>query len=69
MTRKDYVLIAKTIANLDEIVDEFTIEVIAEAFAVALEKTNPRFDYKRFFGACKLSDNKIKEIQASLRSL
>ena len=66
MTRKDYVLIARVIANLDEIVDDFTREVIAEQFATALEATNPNFDFDRFFKACKMSDKHMDEVRKQL---
>jgi hypothetical protein len=52
MTRKDFELIAETLKNLDECLDELSLEVTVEAFALALLKTNPRFDRARFRSAC-----------------
>jgi hypothetical protein len=45
MTRKDYVLIADTLANL-------TLSLVAEELATALETDNPRFNRARFLDAC-----------------
>lgn len=55
MTRKDYVLIAKVIAD---IVSDFGQEepvqpsLIAEELADALAGDNPNFDRERFLTAC-----------------
>ena len=66
MTRKDYIAIAKTIASLDEIVDDYALEAIAEAFAHTLEAENPRFDRKRFISASTATDSKREAILAQL---
>jgi len=57
MTRKDFELIAKVIANFPRIdyATESTLEEIAEDFATALSKENPRFDTARFLKACGVS--------------
>ena len=48
MTRKDYVLIARTIKGLGPI----NAYAIAMRFAETLERENPRFDAGRFLAAC-----------------
>lgn len=50
MTRKDFVLIASTVASLP--VNKETRKAIARDFAIALETTNPAFDRDRFVTAC-----------------
>lgn len=50
MTRKDYILIATTVAGLD--MDPCQRGDVARAFCRSLETTNPRFDSPRFFAAC-----------------
>lgn len=52
MTRKDYVVIAEVIKNLDEVIDSYALEVLADNMAEALESDNPRFDRARFLVAC-----------------
>jgi hypothetical protein len=52
MTRKDYVLIADVIKNLDECIDSDGLEALADNMADALESDNPRFDRARFLDAC-----------------
>ena len=52
MTRKDFVLIAEVIRNLDEVLDETALEVLAENMAEALADTNTQFDTARFLTAC-----------------
>lgn len=50
MTRKDFNLIAQTIASLDLApIDRLHV---AREFASALRSTNDRFDYHRFVDAC-----------------
>jgi len=57
MTRKDYVLIAKTFNNLmgdfnncgD---DSVSLSLVAQELADTLAKDNPRFDSARFLVAC-----------------
>lgn len=66
MTRKDYIAIAKTISSLDEIVDDYALEAIAEAFADSLAVENPRFDRKRFIVASTATDSKREAILAQL---
>lgn len=50
MTRKDYNLIASTVAGLD--MSPHQRGDVARAFCRSLETTNPRFDALRFFAAC-----------------
>ena len=57
MTRKDYVLIADTLANLMSDFnnggeDSVSLSLVAEELATALETDNPRFDRHRFLVAC-----------------
>ena len=52
MTRKDYVVIAEVIKNLDEVIDSYALEVLADNMAEALESYNPRFDRARFLVSC-----------------
>ena len=62
MTRKDYVIIAESIANATELtkilggIDEETrdrvISLIANKIASGLEMDNSRFDRDRFLTAC-----------------
>jgi hypothetical protein len=52
MTRKDFILIAEVIRNLDEVLDEYALEVLAENMAEALADTNTQFDQARFLSAC-----------------
>lgn len=48
MSRKDYILIAATIAALPPKMRE----TVAKAFLESLAGTNPLFDKGRFFAAC-----------------
>lgn len=52
MTRKDYVILADVIKNLDEVIDSYALEALAENMSDALAKDNPRFDRARFLVAC-----------------
>lgn len=52
MTRKDFRLIAETIADLD-LHPSDTVKV-ARAFAKALRSTNSAFDAERFIDACRV---------------
>ena len=52
MTRKDYVMIADVIKNLDECIDSYGLDVLVENMSDALAKDNPRFDRARFLAAC-----------------
>jgi hypothetical protein len=51
MTRKDYVLIAKTINDAYYLDDNYKL-TIARDFADELGLDNPRFDRDRFLAAC-----------------
>ena len=62
MTRKDYVVIAEVIKNLDECIDSYGLEVLADNMADALESDNPRFDRARFLAACGINDAKFKAV-------
>jgi hypothetical protein len=50
MTRKDFQLIAATIAGLE--VGAETKRYVARSFAEALRSTNPNFNADRFVTAC-----------------
>lgn len=50
MTKKDFQLIADTIASFE--VDEAITYSMAERFADRLAETNPRFNRDRFIKAC-----------------
>jgi hypothetical protein len=57
MTRKDYVMIAEVIADLmadfnNGRSDEFSLSLVAQELANALEADNDRFDSARFLTAC-----------------
>ena len=57
MTRKDYVLIAETLANLMNDFnnggeDSVSLSLVAQELADALQGDNPRFDRARFLDAC-----------------
>jgi len=52
MTRKDYVMLAEVVKNLDEVIDEYALEVLAGNMADALAADNDRFDRGRFLSAC-----------------
>jgi hypothetical protein len=53
MSRKDYVLIAETIAQLDI---EYPVKaIIAQEFARKLSTTNGNFDRARFLKACGIN--------------
>ena len=52
MTRKDFELIAKVVANTLSTVTEDSRQCLALDFAAQLGKTNTRFDQVRFVKAC-----------------
>lgn len=56
MTRKDYELIAGVLANLNEMVDDYVLEAIAEVFADSLAGTNANFNRDRFITACGVTN-------------
>lgn len=59
MSRKDFVLIAKTINSIeDELsnageISQAAYQTIALRFAAALASTNPNFNRQRFIDACQ----------------
>lgn len=54
MTKKDFELIAKIIATIDNRWQvNLTSQLVAEHFAIELAATNPRFDRTKFIAACK----------------
>lgn len=56
MTKKDFELIARVLKagrNADRPDSSITVDAIAEDFAGALAKENPRFDRRRFLKACQ----------------
>lgn len=67
MTRKDYILIAKVLANYSA-EGGVTIErdEIARALAHAFEAENPRFDRAKFLRASSFSDSDREAILAQL---
>lgn len=56
MTKKDYELIAGVIRSIGVNGIESDRVDMAQAFARALEDTNPRFDRDRFLAACGVDD-------------
>jgi hypothetical protein len=53
MTKKDFILIAQVLkASSTSPMNRCVIKDIALTFASELQKTNPRFDTKRFVEAC-----------------
>ena len=54
MTRKDFVMIAEIINNIE---DKDTRNLVAVNFAQSLKKTNERFDVQRFVTACTKKRN------------
>lgn len=53
MTRKDYVAVAKIIADNDSGMSIWTVRArIADALAEMFAADNPRFDRERFLKAC-----------------
>ena len=52
MTRKDFELIAKVVANTLATTTEHGRQCLALDFANALKATNPRFNMTRFVKAC-----------------
>lgn len=53
MSQKDYVAIARVIAEVDDLQ---TRKYIAEGLAVFCKKDNPRFQRSKFLDACNASD-------------
>lgn len=49
MTRKDFVLIAEVVSQIE---DGWTRDITAKRFAAMLAATNPSFDAPRFLTAC-----------------
>jgi hypothetical protein len=52
MTRKDYVMIAKTIKGHIDGKDDHVMRGFALSMVIELQKDNPRFDRGRFLEAC-----------------
>lgn len=50
MTRKDFQMLAETIAGAS--IDRSAREMLANDFAARLAQTNPRFNRARFISAC-----------------
>jgi hypothetical protein len=65
MTRKDYVILAEVIKNLDEVIDSYALEVLADNMADALESDTPRFNRHRFLVACGVYDSIIADVLAT----
>ena len=57
MTRKDYILIARVLADLvdAEPHKKHSVTILARRFALAFETDNPSFDYDRFMSACHIA--------------
>lgn len=67
MTKKDYELIAKTIAG--SVLASEDRRIIAGEFAEALRGTNPNFDTDRFVAACMGEIPKRKAKPVGTKSL
>jgi hypothetical protein len=52
MTKKDFVLLADTLAGSKHYMDQAGYELVCRVFASRLAQTNPRFDRERFLKAC-----------------
>lgn len=50
-TKKDFIATAKMIAEMN---DRDEAKKMAENFANIYSRQNPRFDYSRFYSACKV---------------
>lgn len=50
-TKKDFIQTAKEIANMT---DRTNAKQVAETMAKIFAGQNPRFDYRRFYSACKV---------------
>ena len=48
MSRKDYVLIAKTISNIKKFISAETQEIITSAFCKSLKEENSSFNEQKF---------------------
>lgn len=55
MTKKDYVLIAKTLKRSQFPNNTYYISIVDD-FATALKVENPRFDRNKFLTACGIED-------------
>jgi hypothetical protein len=66
MTRKDHELIAGVLANLNEMVDDYVLEAIAEVFADSLAGTNANFNRDRFIARATATDSKRQALLVSL---
>lgn len=51
MTRKHFIQIAAMLAKIEDMAER---KRQAEEFAAVAKKSNPRFDYQRFYAACGL---------------
>ena len=56
MTRKDYVMIAKTIKGHTDGEEDHVMRGFALSMVIELQKENPRFDRVRFLKACGLQN-------------
>ena len=52
MTRKDYIMIAKTIKGHTDGKEDHVMRGFALSMVIELQKDNPRFDRARFLTAC-----------------
>lgn len=68
MTRKDFQLIANTIASMDDMFDSGNLYDIAETFAIALKKENPRFDTAKFIAHSLATKSHREAIIAQLNA-
>lgn len=50
-TKKDFIAAAKEIAAMQ---DKTEAKKLAESFANIFSKQNPRFDFNKFYSACKI---------------
>lgn len=66
MTRKDFELIAYTIRNSGDLLDEAAIQALAARFADDLQMAHPRFDRRRFINRATATQAKREAITAQL---
>lgn len=74
MTKKDYELIARALSTALGTIEIFghaytpeeAVSLAIHVTADALEKTNPRFDRKRFISASTMTSRKVEAIEKAL---
>jgi hypothetical protein len=63
MTRKDYNLIANILCGCSDYINEEYYRCIVKDIADGLHTDNPRFLYKRFYEACRVDLEAMKELE------